>query len=221
MPWPPKTGESGTSKSVLPPPKITGGHAPPVGPDIRDLISKPTIFVPPGPITGGHIPVPLPDPPKGHIPGPEIKLPNITDIPHPDIHLPDIGRPDIPLPDWLQNLGGQQTPPTDQGTPESYSDMLERLRQLGSGADSNSPSVPADPSQPSMSSEQILALLMELIARMQSPRSDMGAGLSMTMRPPIRMPSGRMEMSHRAGWVPRTGGIARRSPMGTSAMLKV
>jgi len=251
-------GSDKPNPSVERPIDLGGGHKPPVGPDIRDLITKPAINVLPGPITGGHIPVPLPEGPKGHVPGHEVQLPNVTDVGQ---GLGDLGEG---IGNWWEQRPGWLG---------------------GAGADSNAPpSVPAEPGHPDMSSADVIALLEELLARLQAPRSGMGTGqatadpeepepgtpewyqwmrqrgligpqssgvysadpnepedvtspefqkrmgaglqlgpihLNTSMRPPMRMPSSRMEMGRRAGWTPRTGGIARRPSMGTSAMLKV
>jgi len=192
------------SKSVSPPIDLGGGHKPPVGPSIEDL-SKPNIFMPPVEMPGGHIPVPLPEFPQGHVPGPEVQLPEHTEGAGPP--LPDLGDVQESVNNWWD----------------------QRPAWLGgAGADTGEPSVPAEPGHQDMSSEEIMALLMELIARMQAPRSGMGAGLqlgpvhlSTSMRQPMRMPSSRMEMGRRAGWTPRAGGMKRRSSAGTSAMLDI
>lgn len=213
------------NKMVTPPMDTGGGHKPPVGPSIEDLM-KPNIFTPPVLGPGGHVPVPLPKMPGGHVPGPEIKLPNITDLPHPDIQLPG----------WLpgQSQGQPQAQP-EGGTPEDYADMLERLRQMsaqGAGADEGDDAQIA--AVLGIPPEQITDEIRQWWASrpqpgpqdVPQPGSDgMGAGLqlgpvhlSTTMRNPVRMPSSRMSMGRRAGWTPRAGGIVRRPSMGTSAM---
>lgn len=226
MGWEPPEGSTGGTlgnKMVTPPIETGGGHKPPVGPDIRDIIGKPNIFMPPSIPTGGHVPVPLPDFPKGHVPGPEIKLPNITDLPHPDIKLPD----------WFPGQGQPQAQP-EGGTAESYSDMLDRLRNLGMGQDEGDGDdvqiAQALGCTPDEITDEIRAWWSARPQPQTVPPGDdgMGAGmqvgpvhLATSMRQPMRMPSSRMETSRRAGWTPRTGGMKRRPSMGTSAMMKV
>ena len=220
------------NKMVTPPITTGGGHKPPVGPSIEDLM-KPNIFAPPLPVPGGHVPVPLPKMPGGHVPGPEIKLPGVTDkganwTPKwPDIKMPEIPHPDISLPDWLPGEGHPGAVARYRHA-RDYSDMLERLRQMGQGAGADEG---GDDEQIAaalgLPPEQITDEIRAWWSSRPQPQpvqpgdDGMGAGLSSTMRQPIRMPSSRMEASNRAGWTPRAGGMKRRASMGTSAMVKL